>query len=134
MSKINVDDRVQRIMAATQPVQAACRSVAAGYRRLAPDALETHGDSISADLCFIAVTMSFYDQSSAAISIAMASSMYSSLDWSRRQRAEDLNRKLASNRAKMNGSTIEIIRRSKRSRPAVWKTTLHALGGVQAKV
>ncbi|WP_426609818.1 NHLP family bacteriocin export ABC transporter peptidase/permease/ATPase subunit [Bradyrhizobium sp. McL0616] len=58
---------------------------------------------------FIAVTMAFYDGLLAAISIAMALLNVLVLRLVARQR-EDLNRKLVIERAKLNGSTIEIIR------------------------
>jgi NHLM bacteriocin system ABC transporter peptidase/ATP-binding protein len=58
---------------------------------------------------FIAVTMAFYDSLLAAISIAMALLNVLVLKLVARQR-EDLNRKLVIERAKLNGSTIEIIR------------------------
>ena len=58
---------------------------------------------------FIAVTMAFYDVLLASISIAMALLNVLVLRLVARQR-EDLNRKLAIERAKLNGSTIEIIR------------------------
>jgi NHLM bacteriocin system ABC transporter peptidase/ATP-binding protein len=58
---------------------------------------------------FIAVTMAFYDGLLATISIAMALLNVLVLRLVARQR-EDLNRKLALERGKLNGSTIEIIR------------------------
>ena len=58
---------------------------------------------------FIAVTMAFYDGVLAAITIAMALLNVVVLRLVARQR-DDLNRKLAIERAKLNGSTIEIIR------------------------
>ncbi|UPK39186.1 NHLP family bacteriocin export ABC transporter peptidase/permease/ATPase subunit [Bradyrhizobium sp. 186] len=58
---------------------------------------------------FIAVTMAFYDSLLAAISIAMALLNVLVLKLVARQR-EDLNRKLVIERAKLNGSTIEIVR------------------------
>jgi NHLM bacteriocin system ABC transporter peptidase/ATP-binding protein len=58
---------------------------------------------------FIAGTMAFYDGLLAAISIAMALLNVLVVRLVARQR-EDLNRKLALERAKLNGNTIEIIR------------------------
>jgi ABC-type bacteriocin/lantibiotic exporter with double-glycine peptidase domain len=58
---------------------------------------------------FIAITMAFYDGLLAAISIAMALLNVLVVRLVARQR-EDLNRKLALERAKLNGNTIEIIR------------------------
>jgi NHLM bacteriocin system ABC transporter peptidase/ATP-binding protein len=60
-------------------------------------------------IIFIAVTMAFYDVPLAAISIAMALLNVLVLRLVARQRG-DLNRKLALERGKLNGSTIEIIR------------------------
>src|SRR5258708_7701192 len=75
--------------------------------------LLSHGVAANAlnmiSVIFIAVTMAFYDGLLAAISIAAALLNFLVVRLVARQR-EDLNRKLALERAKLNGNTIEIVR------------------------
>jgi NHLM bacteriocin system ABC transporter peptidase/ATP-binding protein len=89
-------DLASRIAASEQIAQLLSNGVAANALNLI-------------SVTFIAVTMAFYDGLLAAISIAMALLNVLVLRLVARQR-EDLNRKLAIERAKLNGSTIEIIR------------------------
>jgi NHLM bacteriocin system ABC transporter peptidase/ATP-binding protein len=89
-------DLANRIAASEQIAQLLSNGVAANALNLI-------------SVIFIAVTMAFYDSLLAAISIAMALLNVLVLRLVARQR-EDLNRKLAIERAKLNGSTIEIIR------------------------
>jgi ABC-type bacteriocin/lantibiotic exporter with double-glycine peptidase domain len=89
-------DLANRIAASEQIAQLLSNGVAANALNLI-------------SVVFIAVTMAFYDGLLAAISIAMALLNVLLLRLVARQR-EDLNRKLTIERAKLNGSTIEIIR------------------------
>src|SRR6266702_57440 len=89
-------DLANRIAASEQIAQLLSNGVAANALNLI-------------SVVFIAITMAFYDGLLAAISIAMALLNVLVLRLVARQR-EDLNRKLTIERAKLNGSTIEIIR------------------------
>jgi len=89
-------DLANRIAASEQIAQQLSNGVAANALNLV-------------SVVFIALTMAFYDGLLAAISIAMALINVLVLRLVTRQR-EDLNRKLAIERAKLGGSTIEIIR------------------------
>lgn len=89
-------DLANRIAASEQIAQLLSNGVAANALNLI---------SVS----FIAITMAFYDGLLAVISIAMALLNVLVLRLVARQR-EDLNRKLTIERAKLNGSTIEIVR------------------------
>src|SRR6266567_6939932 len=89
-------DLANRIAASEQIAQLLSNGVAANALNLI-------------SVVFIAITMAFYDGLLAAISIAMALLNVLVLRLVARQR-EDLNRKLVIERAKLNGSTIEIIR------------------------
>jgi NHLM bacteriocin system ABC transporter peptidase/ATP-binding protein len=89
-------DLANRVAASEQIAQLLSNGVAANALNLV-------------SVIFIAITMAFYDGLLAAISVAMALLNVVVLRLVARQR-ENLNRKLVIERAKLNGSTIEIIR------------------------
>ncbi|MCK1275958.1 NHLP family bacteriocin export ABC transporter peptidase/permease/ATPase subunit [Bradyrhizobium sp. 61] len=89
-------DLANRVAASEQIAQLLSNGVAANALNLV-------------SVIFIAITMAFYDGLLAAISVAMALLNVVVLRLVARQR-EDFNRKLVIERAKLNGSTIEIIR------------------------
>jgi NHLM bacteriocin system ABC transporter peptidase/ATP-binding protein len=89
-------DLANRVAASEQIAQLLSNGVAANALNLV-------------SVIFIAITMAFYDGLLAAISVAMALLNVVVLRLVARQRG-DLNRKLVIERAKLNGSTIEIIR------------------------
>ena len=89
-------DLANRIAASEQIAQLLSNGVAANALNLI-------------SVTIIAITMAFYDGLLAVISIAMALLNVLVLRLVARQR-EDLNRKLTIERAKLNGSTIEIVR------------------------